>query len=73
MVFSHQKGGELAPDRLFKGKAEHYKFYMDLAILEINGLLKRTGSKMHVEFILNGSIEEIKKGLDEQIIHPKST
>jgi len=71
MVFSHLEGKELAPDRIFKGKAEHYKIYMALAILEINGLIKWTGSKKPVEFILNGSTDDIKKWLDAEIIHPK--
>jgi hypothetical protein len=71
IIFSHLEGKELAPDRIFKGKAEHYKIYMALAILEIKGLIKWTGSKRPVEFKLNAPVESLKKWLDDEIIQIK--
>lgn len=72
IIFSLLEGKELAPDRPFKGKAEHYKIYMALGILEIKGLIKWTGSKRPVEFKLNGPLDSIKKWLDEEIIQAKT-
>lgn len=68
IVFSKLENKELSPERLFKGKAEQYKIYMALGILEIEGLLKWTGSERPIEFISNSSPETIQKWIDEKII-----
>jgi len=61
LIFSKLDGKELAPNRMFKGKPEEYKIRMTLGILEIENLLKWTGSKRPIEFKLNTSIENIQK------------
>jgi len=59
MIFAALEGQELAPDRSFRGKGEEYKIRMELAILEIEGLIKWTGSKRPIEYILNVPIEKL--------------
>ena len=61
LIFSKLDGKELAPNRMFKGKPEEYKIRMTLGILEIENLIKWTGSKRPIEFKLNTSIENIQK------------
>lgn len=51
----------LSPDRPFKGKPEEYKIRMTLGILEIEGLIKWTGSKRPIEYKLNVPIEKIEE------------
>lgn len=73
IIFSKLTGKELSPDRLFKGKAEHYKIYMALGILEIEGFIKWTGSKRPLEFTLNTQIDSMVKWKDSDIIKKKPT
>jgi len=61
LIFSKLKGKELAPNRMFKGKTEEYKIRMVLGILEIENLIKWTGSKRPIEFKLNTSLENLEK------------
>ena len=61
VIFSMLEGQELASHRPFKGKAEDYKIRMTLGILEIEGLIKWTGSKRPIEYKLQGTIEDIEK------------
>jgi hypothetical protein len=72
MIFSKLIGKELSPDRPFKGKAEHYKIYMALGILEVEGLIKWTGSKRPLEFTLNPPNDSIIKWMDTKILQKKS-
>lgn len=46
------KDRDLSPNRPFKGRAEDYKIRMTLGILEIEGIIKWTGSKRPIEYIL---------------------
>lgn len=61
LIFSMLEGQNLAQDRPFKGKPEEYKIRMTLGILEIDGLIKWTGSKRPIEYKLNAPIERIKE------------
>jgi DNA-directed RNA polymerase delta subunit len=65
LIFSKLEGKELTPNRMFKGKPEEYKIRMVLGILEIEGLIKWTGSKRPIEFKLNTSLENIKKWFEK--------
>ena len=58
VVFNMLMNKDLAPNRLFKGKPEDYKIRMALGILEIEGLLKWTGSKSPIEYKLNGQLDK---------------
>ena len=52
---------ELSPNRVFKGKAEEYKIRLTLGILELEGLLKWTGSLRPIEYTLDKTIAELKR------------
>lgn len=58
---------ELSPNRVFKGKAEEYKIRLSLGILELEGLLKWTGSLRPIEYTLDKPITELKKWITEKI------
>lgn len=63
-IVSELEGIELAPGRPFRGKrAEGYKIKMALGLLEMKGFIIWTGSRRPIEFILNGSIENLKNGI----------
>ncbi|OGF63751.1 MAG: hypothetical protein A2Y62_09360 [Candidatus Fischerbacteria bacterium RBG_13_37_8] len=59
LIFEELKGKNLVSNRKFKGKAEEYKIRMVLGILEIENLIKWTGSKRPIEYKLIDSIEKI--------------
>lgn len=59
LIFSMLKGKNLAPNRPFKGKPEEYKIRMVLGILELEGLIKWTGSKRPIEYTLNGTLDDL--------------
>ena len=61
LVFSMLERQNLSSDRPFKGKTEDYKIRMTLGILEIEGLIKWTGSKRPIEYKLNDTTENINK------------
>jgi hypothetical protein len=61
LIFSKLEGQNLSPGRLFKGKTEDYKIRMTLGILEIEGLIKWTGSKRPIEYKLNVPLEKLKE------------
>jgi hypothetical protein len=63
VVFSMLTGANLTPNRPFKGKAEEYKIRMAFGILELEGLLKWTGSKRPIEYILNVPLDEFRNWL----------
>lgn len=67
LIFSELEGQPLAPNRPFKGKPEEYKIRMTLGILEIERLIKWTGSKRPIEYKLNVPIEEIEGWIREHI------
>lgn len=58
---------EISPNRVFKGKAEEYKIRLSLGILELEGLLKWTGSLRPIEYTLDKPITELKKWITEKI------
>ena len=63
-IVSELEGIELAPGRPFRGKrAEGYKIKMALGLLEMKGFIIWTGSRRPIEFMLNGSIENLKNGI----------
>jgi hypothetical protein len=61
LIFSMLEGQSLSVGRPFKGKAEEYKIRMALGILEIEGLIKWTGSKRPIEYKLNVPIERMQE------------
>lgn len=61
LVFSLLEGRNLSPDRPFKGKPEEYKIRLALGVLEIEQLVKWTGSKRPIEYKLNVPIETINQ------------
>ncbi len=67
LVFSMLKGQNLSSDRPFKGKAEEYKIRMTLGILEIEELIKWTGSKRPIEYKLSVPIERIDEWISKNI------
>lgn len=67
LIFSMLEGKEIAPNRIFKGKPEDYKIRMVLGILEIEGLIKWTGSKRPIEYKLEVSLQQIDKWYQEKI------
>jgi len=67
MISSILEGKDLSSGRPFKGKPELYKIRMALGILEIEGLIKWTGSKRPVEFRLNVQIDQIDEWIDKNI------
>lgn len=71
VIFLKLMGKELSPDRPFKGKAEHYKIYMALGILEIEGLIKWTGSKRPLEFTRIAPLDSIINWMNSKIIQNK--
>lgn len=60
VIFSKLEGQNLSPERPFKGKPEDYKIRMALGVLEIEGLIKRTGSKRPIEYKLDVPLEKLK-------------
>lgn len=58
---------ELSSNRVFKGKAEEYKIRLTLGILELEGLLKWTGSLRPIEYTLEKPITELKMWITERI------
>lgn len=60
LIISSLEGHDLMADRPYKGKAEEYKIRMALGILEIENLIKWTGSKRPIEYKLNAPIEKLK-------------
>jgi len=67
LIFSMLKGQNLSSDRPFKGKAEEYKIRMALGILEIEELIKWTGSKRPIEYKLNVPTEKIHEWITKNI------
>ncbi|BDC35415.1 MAG: hypothetical protein EF806_00950 [Candidatus Methanoliparum thermophilum] len=67
LIFSMLEGQNLSLDRTFKGKPEEYKIRMTLGILEIEGLIKWTGSKRPIEYKLNVPIEKIDEWIKKNI------
>lgn len=67
LIFSMLEGQNLSLGRPFKGKAEDYKIRMMLGILEIEGLIKWTGSKSPIEYKLNVPVEKIYQWVQEKI------
>lgn len=67
LIVSALGGQNLSPDRPFKGKPEEYKIRMTLGILEIEGLIKWTGSKRPIEYKLNVPIEKIDEWIRKNI------
>jgi hypothetical protein len=57
---------ELSPNRIFKGKAEEYKIRLTLGILELEGLLKWTGSLRPIEYTLDKPFADLKKWITEK-------
>lgn len=57
----------LSPNRVFKGKAEEYKIRLTIGILELEGLLKWTGSLRPIEYTLDKPIADLKKWIAEKI------
>jgi len=66
-IFSMLKGENLAPNRPFKEKNEEYKIRMALGILELEDLIKWTGSKRPIEYTLNGTIDDLLKWINKNI------
>ena len=67
LIFSMLEGQNLSSDRPFKGKAEEYKIRMALGILEIEELIKWTGSKRPIEYKLNVPTEKIHEWIPKNI------
>jgi len=67
LIFSMLEGQNLSSDRPFKGKPEEYKIRMTLGILEIEGIIKWTGSKRPIEYKLNVPIEKIDEWIYKNI------
>ncbi|MGD0717028.1 MAG: restriction endonuclease [Halobacteriota archaeon] len=70
LVYSRLQTTQLAPNRPFKGSPEEYKIYMALGILELEELLKWTGSKKPVEYTLHVAIDDLKKWCVEKLEQP---
>jgi len=66
-IFQLLVNQELSSNRIFKGKAEEYKIRLTLGILELEGLLKWTGSLRPIEYTLDKPIAELKKWITEKI------
>jgi hypothetical protein len=66
-IKSQRERRELALGRLFKGAQEEYKIYMALGILELEGLIKWTGSKRPVEYAMTVPIEKIEEWCKNKI------
>lgn len=67
LILSMLEGENLSPERPFKGKPEDYKIRMTLGILEMEGLIKWTGSKRPIEYKLNVPIEKIEEWVHDNI------
>ena len=65
MIYSMLEDVGLAPDRPFKGRPEDYKIRMALGILEIEGLIKWTGSKRPIEYKLAVPTDRVNKWLSK--------
>ncbi len=61
------EGQNLSRDRPFKGKPEEYKIRMTLGILEIERLIKWTGSKRPIEYKLNVPIKKMYEWIYKNI------
>jgi len=68
LIFSILEGQQISHDRYFKGKAEEYKIRMVLAILELEELIRWTGSKRPIEYKLNVPIEKIDEWASKNIV-----
>jgi hypothetical protein len=60
LIISSLEGHDLVKGRPYKGKAEEYKVRMALGILEVENLIKWTGSKRPIEYKLNSSIDKLR-------------
>jgi len=67
LIFSMLLGHVLSPDRPFKGKPEEYKIRMTLGILEIEGLIKWTGSKRPIEYKLDVPVVKMEEWIRKNI------
>lgn len=63
VVFSMLEQRNLAENRPFKGRPEDYKIRMAFGILEIEGMIKWTGSKRPIEYSLVAQESDIGKWL----------
>jgi hypothetical protein len=61
-------GKDLVPGRPLKGHQEEYKLYMALGILELEGLLKWTGSKRPVEYTLNVLVDALAQWCQKRLL-----
>lgn len=64
-IFQMLMDNELSPNRLFKGKAEEYKIRLIFGILELEGLIKWTGSLRPIEYTLETETKELMKWRDK--------
>lgn len=64
LIFDILNGKNLSSDRPFKGKAEEYKIRMALGILELEDLIKWTGSKRPIEYKRNRTHDELIRWYD---------
>jgi hypothetical protein len=69
ILYMQLVGKDLAPGRPFKGHQEEYKLYMALGILELEGLLKWTGSKRPVEYTLNVPLDVLKQWCKQKFLN----
>jgi hypothetical protein len=72
LIYVQLQKTELSPNRPFKGAPEEYKIYMALGILELDGLLKWTGSKRPVEYTLNRSLGDLEQWCKNKLIRADS-
>lgn len=72
LIYVRLQETELSPNRPFKGAPEEYKIYMALGILELDGLLKWTGSKKPVEYTLNRPLDDLEQWCKDKIVRPDS-
>jgi hypothetical protein len=72
LIYVQLQETELSPNRPFKGAPEEYKIYMALGILELDGLLKWTGSKRPVEYTLNRSLDDLEQWCKDKLVRPDS-
>jgi hypothetical protein len=62
------KDRDLSPNRPFKGRTEDYKIRMTLGILEIEEIIKWTGSKRPIEYILKVEPNGIEEWYQTRIV-----
>lgn len=67
IIFQSLVGKELSPNRIFKGKSEEYKIRLTLGILELENLIKWTGSLRPIEYTLNKPISELNKWINNTL------